>query len=33
VHFGFDADDVRNRQACEGHRRAGLVRSRMRYFP
>ena len=33
VNFWFDADDVRNGQAGECHRSAGLVRSRMRYFP
>jgi hypothetical protein len=33
VNFWFDADDVRYGQAGECHRSAGLVRSRMRYFP
>ena len=33
VNFWFDADDVRNGQVGECHRSAGLVRSRMRYFP
>lgn len=33
VHFWLDADDVRYGQSGESHRSAGLVRSRMRYFP